>query len=777
MLIIVIATGCGVGKYLAEDQYLLTKNSVDINSPGKLADKKAIERELLTLQRQRPNRNFLGIPREWIYLRHADPRDTGWYDNWARERVGEPPAILDTTSTYEVANAMEKYLRNKKGFYEASVQPEVKLRGHKAKVNYQVETGSRYYIDSVFYISKDRNILELIEGMRAESLVDPGDPADASLFDLEKNRIVVNLQNMGYADFVGNYLQILGDSTGGDHEIDIFIKIIPPLPDSIHRQYLVGNLRVFTDHYKGQLTDNTDTILHNDRVYHHELRQVLVKPPVIDNAIYLEEGELLTRRQRTATYRKLSELPTYRFVAMTPKINSARPNTIDYDIYLTPHQNKWISESNFNVYYSNFTQRERQLIGLGAGGSLTNRNFLGGAERYKVNGEGSVEFDPVNLRINRYSFSLDNSLQIPRPVDYAGVIGMVRRLGILGPRSYDRLLRETKTNLRLGFNRSGVVDFYGISTFDASVQYQYVINSKAQVTLRPTAFSLNDYSEFSNFDALVGNNPLISNSFADNLITGYFFNQGSFIYNSETSRGGYSWGFIADLALSGWETYLTNELYNAISDTRTTWQFFDRYEFSQFAKLELGLRAYKQIGERQQLASRFSLGIGTPFGTSSTIPFIRQFKVGGPNSMRAWDQFELGPGSYDSLLITPIIINGEPQLFYQAGDIKVEFNVEYRTDLFWLLEGALFADVGNIWTLGEDPSRSGSQFRSDFYKDLAIAAGWGLRFDFDYFLIRFDFGYRVRNPYPDPDTGSYWNKNVFRPNTLGNLQVAVNYPF
>lgn len=762
---------------MTDDDLLLVGNGLDITTVSKLQDKQGLENELASLYLQKPNTNVLGIPREWLYLRHADPQDTGWYDNWARDRVGEPPTLLDTVATAQTAGAMQKYLRNKKGFYEATVKTAVNVKGYKAKVDYIIDAGQRYLIDSVFYIGYDKAMLDIIESMRPQSLVDRGDPADATLFDLEKNRIVVNLQNMGYADFVSNYLEVMGDSTGGDHEIDIFMEVISPLPDSIHRQYTVGDIHVYTDHYKGQLSSNTDTTRYNGKVYRHELRKFLVRPQIIDNSIYLEKGDILTRRNRTSTYRRLSDLSTYRFVSLNPLPSPIIPYAIDYDIHLTPHQNKWINDRNLDVYYSNFTQRERQLIGVGASTSFTNRNLLGGSERYKVSGEGSVEFDPVNLLINRYNVSIDNSLQIPRLVDYAGIFRFLNRRDLLTDNNYQKLQREAKTNLRLGFNRNGVVDFYGISIFNASAQYLYTINKNAQVNFSPSAFSLNNYSEFINFKEIVGDNPLIINSFADNLITGYLFSHGSFIYNSNKSSKGYSWSFTGDLEVSGWETYLANQAYNVISDTDDKWQFLDRFEFSQFAKIELDWRFYKDISSKQQLAARFSLGVGSAFGNSEAIPFIKQFSVGGPNSLRAWDQKELGPGSYDSLLISPIVIDGRPQLFYQSGDFLLEANLEYRFDLFWILEGALFTDVGNVWTLKEDPDRPGSGISTQFYDDLAVAAGWGLRFDFSYFIIRFDFGYRLRNPYPDRVTGKHWNPKPFSPNRLGNLQVAVNYPF
>ena len=154
----------------------------------------------------------------------------------------------------------------------------------------------------------------------------------------------------------------------------------------------------------------------------------------------------------------------------------------------------------------------------------------------------------------------------------------------------------------------------------------------------------------------------------------------------------------------------------------------------------------------------------------NVVSFIKQFLVGGPNSIRAWRPMSLGPGNYE--IADPL----NSRNFFQRGDLVLEFNLEYRFDLFWLMEGGLFFDGGNIWTLRNETDRPGSQISTDFYKQMALGYGWGIRFDFSYFLIRFDFGYKLKNPFRDPITNSYFlplkGQGVF-----GNFNVAVNYPF
>ena len=147
---------------------------------------------------------------------------------------------------------------------------------------------------------------------------------------------------------------------------------------------------------------------------------------------------------------------------------------------------------------------------------------------------------------------------------------------------------------------------------------------------------------------------------------------------------------------------------------------------------------------------------------------------GGPNSLRGWQLRELGPGSYSDRILDPIL--GQP--FFQTGDFKLEFNFEYRFDLFWFWEGAVFLDMGNVWTIKNDSERIGSKLTSRFLDEMAMSTGWGLRADFDYFILRLDFGYKLRNPFPDPETNSHYILTNGKYNgILGNVNFAINYPF
>lgn len=200
-------------------------------------------------------------------------------------------------------------------------------------------------------------------------------------------------------------------------------------------------------------------------------------------------------------------------------------------------------------------------------------------------------------------------------------------------------------------------------------------------------------------------------------------------------------------------------------------------------KVEFDARWYSKARKRSQLAARFKTGIAVPFGPDDNISYIKQFFVGGPSSIRAWRPMHLGPGTFvNRNFFEPT----SQTIFYQRGDLSLEMNLEYRFDLYWLMEGALFVDAGNIWTLQDDPSRPGAQISSDFLSEMAIGYGYGLRFDFNYFLIRLDLGLKLLYPsnvFSEPDapgapfiapTGRWISP---RGQGVGNFNIAVNYPF
>jgi hypothetical protein len=768
-----IIASCGTAKYVADDQKLLDGNKIEFKDKENITNQSALSLELNSFILQQPNNNFFWlIPREWFYFKNSSPGDTSWFSNWVRNSLGEKPVFHNEKSTQEAAKSMQQYLQNKKGYYEATVDYEEKVNRHKTKISYNITAGTRFKINSIDYIGEDPQVVNILKEISTESRVNVGDPLDAANFEIEKSRMVNELQNRGYANFLPNYLDIKGDSTGIDHGVDVFFQVYAPLPDTLHKRYTLGTINVFTDYYSNQDSTVLNSRSLDDIDFMRQSKDFIVRPSLLSSKIFLKKGDILGRDNRLKTFRKLSDLGTYRFVQLESNIDPNQDTIINYNIYLTPHEHAWVADIGFEINFSSVaSQTQRQLFGLAANGVVINRNLLGGAEQNTFSVTNGYELNLDSLSLSTFNLNINNTLVTPKHIDFLGVTKVLKSIGILSDARYSNFKTETSTSFNMGYNLIDILNFYKINSFNAAISYDYQPSQNKRFIIRQTAFALNEYQLEQRFLNNFGNNQLIINSFQDNLSTGYLFNEVTFFYNSKPRRDGYSYSLLGGFEASGWETHLVNKLYNGINSSSSVWSFSEDIAFAKYVKAEIDARFYKVINSKQSLAFRFNTGIAVPFGEQEVVPFIEQFSVGGPTSMRAWDQKELGPGSYKEV--------NQPanQIFFQQGDIRLEMNAEYRFDILWLLEGALFTDIGNVWTLEKDELRPGANITSSFYKQLAIGAGWGMRWDFTYFNIRFDFGYRIRNPFPD-EGGSHWYSwKQIRRQGFGNMQVAVNYPF
>jgi hypothetical protein len=207
--------------------------------------------------------------------------------------------------------------------------------------------------------------------------------------------------------------------------------------------------------------------------------------------------------------------------------------------------------------------------------------------------------------------------------------------------------------------------------------------------------------------------------------------------------------------------------YYVDSLNRTLPSFYTMFNlpYAQYFKTEIDFRYYDIKTEREELVYRINPGIIFPYGNSYYSPQEKQFFLGGASSMRAWQARTLGPGSYsDSVQV------------YQYGDIKLEMNIEYRFKMFWIIEGALFADAGNIWSIGKYEENESKVFRFNrFYKEIALGTGFGTRFDFSFFIIRFDFGLKIYNP--SLPEGNRWINSEFYKGRNWTFNFGIGYPF
>ncbi|MDX1666746.1 MAG: BamA/TamA family outer membrane protein [Saprospiraceae bacterium] len=807
--ILLLAASCNPTKYLPEDEYLLEENNIQFEGRTKVENKRNLRYELSTIQKQRKNSNFLFFPREWFYLKSSEPGDTSKWNRWVRRVLGEVPTIYSDTLTRLTAESMEFYLQYK-GYYNAMVEYETERKKRRAYVTYYVNPNRKFIIDSIFFESEDERIDNILQQISGQTYLQPGTGLDGNLYEREKERITAYLRNHGYAFFYSNFVAPLeADTTQKLSRANIYLNVLSPIGDSTHQVYYIGDIDVFPD-YDPLLADSVwqDTTISGYRLNIRKKEELEVRAQIILNSIYLQQGQPFSQEDLDRTYRSLNALSIVRFVRIKQEIDSVFPNQINLRIELTDNKKMELG-LDFELNYTNrsATTGSGNLIGISLSPSLRHRNLLGGSELLISNLSAGVEVNP-NFEDSRFWNTIDLRLQgdlfFPRFSDYLGIwkkagnirLGKQPTVSENRKPSYFEMLRESgSSRLTMSYNYLLLLDFYRYNFFNASYGYNlqrskthtYFFNHIGIDYLQPNTEPA--------FDSILVSNPFLERSFGNQLFVSLLFRDFGFIYNSLPNRFGESYHVGVTLEMAGAEIWAGNVIYNAFALSSDTLRI-GKIDFSQYAKLELDLRYYKQYTGNHSLATRFIFGIARPFGFTPEVPYVKQFWVGGPSSIRGWAARGLGPGGFED----PLTLSSNNRLlFYQAADLKLEMNLEYRFDIFWLMKGALFMDAGNIWTIRQDPSRCGAKFRfrremvnncengqqfvDPFYKQIAVGSGFGLRFDFNYFIFRLDLGVKLRFPFPlrgEPGTApesAYWNN--FRDYKFSdvNFNLGLGYPF
>ncbi|MFT4663831.1 MAG: outer membrane protein insertion porin family [Polaribacter sp.] len=791
-----MASSCGTAKKLKTNQTFLRKNNIVLKSNTRIGGKRNLKYELSTIYKQQPNSRFLRLFkfRLWAYnktqAKIQATGDTTKWNRWVMKTIAESPSVYNKKVADATAQSMQYYLQHK-GYNDAIVTDTVKhnYRRKKSYVTYTAILNNIYQIDSVTFLSKDSAILSIMKQYREASFLKKGQPVSKSVFDKENDRFIKLLRNKGYANFNNSFFYSEGDSS--NYNVNITYEILPPPRAKKHTVYQVGHITVIPDYslpYNGSLIDTTIadiTFLKRDTL-------MKVKAKTIIRNIFLKTGDLYQDDLFVKTNLQLRAFDIFKGINIRQSVSPDDPNVLDFVIEIT-QKKKMVVGADVELNNSNINSSSRiSLLGITGSLNFRHRNLFRDAYLFLGELQGGVDLnltDPTNLF---YSIDLTakGELYMPRFVDPVHMWGGLRKIRLIKSGFYQDLKEKGRSRISVIYDNLSLFQFYSYNSFNLSFGYnlQRDASNRYQINQFGVNYLITNIQP--DFQEVLIDNPFLANSFNDQLFTGLFFKDFSYTYVGKTDRRGRSFYFQTGLELSGLEMFGINSLYNAIqSGEPDTFKLFKRVEFAQFASLSIDGRFYKTISPSQSFAARFTAGIARPFGFSKEVPYIKQFYVGGPYSIRAWSIRELGPGQYYNPNDT---LANDNIPFYQTGDIKMEFSAEYRFDVFWMLESAFFIDVGNTWTIKEDTSRVGSQllwsskFNEDnkligknFIDQLAIGTGIGIRGDFSYFIIRLDLGIKVRNPYPDPITGKHWRWNELRNGPFKDLNynLAIGYPF
>jgi outer membrane protein assembly factor BamA len=694
---------------------------------------------------------------------------------------------MDNPPVYDSLNIGKSivYLRallNSVGYYHDTIIPRVRIDTvedqYRTFIDFHVQPGTLTRLDSIWYgMNRDtvgarpgRDTLQQITlNAKNESLLKKGEAFSKPVIAAERDRLADLYRNNGYLRFTSEEILAIWDT--------VDLALLRPTLDPIEQARLIEALRQRREnptadvemtlranrdtshlvrYYNGNITIypdvGPDTVDYVPQFQNTGGLNIVTyfnrfKPKILAENVFIRRGDLYVQRNYLRTLNRFNSLGAWRLVTID-QVPRPGTDTVDFNIKLTPAEKYKFSanlEGSRNIGQTFIYGYGGSLLGLGVNFNMQNRNFA------RVAGQANTSF---RFGTELGSTQGENLVQSVQAIFSHSIIFprlIPRRTWV--PRS---LRENARTSLNFNVGNVDRIEYFNVTTFNTSMGYEFNWKNKLLGIRFPNV----------EYNYLIPG-PGLYDLIGTNASYGYIFNTGliSSVIGNYTRAGAPRKNltnvFRTSLELSGPVTgffrsrFLDSNLYR-------------------FARADVEYRSTHTI-RRTAIAWRVfgGIGVGVPRFAKDSInfylPFFRQYYAGGPNSMRAWGLRKLGPGS----MIAPFDKNETPNRF---GDIQLEGNFEYRFYVAnfqgWIINSALFTDVGNVWFLRDDPTIENEEFRfSRLWHDIAIGAGTGLRLDLGFLKIRLDYAFKIKNPSLDKP-GPQWFTD-----STGQLQFGIDYPF
>ncbi|MCP4550618.1 MAG: BamA/TamA family outer membrane protein [Bacteroidetes bacterium] len=732
------------------DKPLLNKNKIVVQAENSEINKD----EFYGLIGQTPNKRLLGV---WRFKLWANQLSTKGkerkFKNWMSRSFGESPVFFDTQITQKSIRQMEIYL-NKTGHFNSKVWYESIAKRKKLNLIYHIKPTKPYKIKSYNYQISDSQLYKSISRISTSSLIIEGDNYNAFIIDDERDRITDSLKNIGYYNFDKEYIYFEIDSAFNSNSLDITLTVKDlRIQDTLnpeqtitipHKHYYINNIYINPDFAltnADQIDLDTlaisvqeDTNNPHLNTYHFlHKNELQIKPKVITQSILISTERLYSLETVKQTYRRLADLKVFRytniqFATVVGKNNSAN-NLLD--CYINLEQSKVQS-------YTVEAEGTNSGGDLGLGGNIVyaNKNFFKGAELFQVRIKGALEVQKMNSSTANQAndkFLFFNTLETGIEVS----LNFPRFLIPIKQERFSKGLKPTTTTVNTGINYQQRPQYRRYIT-NVSFGYNWSQNSNIQHILFPVEVnSVKVYptAEFEETLELVTDERL-KNQYTDHLISALKY---SFIFNNqELNKLKNFIYFRANFETSGLLLKGVNML-SGIAENDDGYNTLFNIRYAQYVRADIDFRYYDVQSKENRLVFRGMLGVGIPYGNSVDIPFEKGFYAGGANGMRGWRIRSLGPGSSDN--------DDSFSQVDRIGDLQLEANIEYRFPIHSFVKGAVYMDMGNVWLLKENDFFPRGHFQlKRFFSEIAFDAGFGLRFDFNFFIFRIDTAIRLRDP-------------------------------
>jgi len=753
-----------VNKSLPEGKTLMLRNKIIVKSIKEVSERDKLREDLTQIAMPKPNTRFLGMMpiRLWFYISASKGKETK-FKWWIRTKVGEAPVLLDSTVIAKTEISMENYLWNF-GYFENNVSFDVKEKRRRAVVTYNINAGKVWKIGTVRFPMGGTTSESITRVKMGNTLLKQGVRFDVTTLKAERERIEAELRNNGYFYFNKEYVTFDLDTNTASHTVDVRVKVHQPSDGADHKPFRINKVLVFTNYEQGSgsaLAQGFDTTSLHDFLFIH--KKELFKKRVLREAIFFREGELFTQEAYTRSLRRLNELGAFKFVSIEMQRSRRDSNSLNAMVYITPAKKQSFTAG------GNINHNFEGLTGFGVNFGYRNRNLAKGADQLVI--DAGINFQ-LNFSKNRSKAIKNNVLNT---VDFTvdATYYLNRLLVPFKTKIFANTNPKTRLNAKYSYEirRDFPSNYPLYNAHNIALTYGYEWSEKRFVRhfYNPSFVNFYFINKEDSFISFLAKRPALKRSYEEQIIWGSNY---TFTFANQKSKYDKWYAFIRGNVEAAGNILMLGFMAanNGYSPTRT-FNIFKR-PVSQYVRFEFDVRNYFRINRHSSFAMRNYLGIGVPYGNSSQLPYIKQFFVGGLNSLRGFQIREIGPGGYkDSTINIENPGANQASLFVdQTGDMKVELNMELRFDIYKWLKGATFIDAGNIWLVRDDASRPGGVFDfNKFWKQFGVNVGAGVRLDFNYFVIRLDYGIPIRDPRIEAD-----NKWTIR---KGQFNLAIGYPF
>ncbi len=782
-----VLTGCSATRHVPQGQFLLDKVTISVEDSSDVSAK-----PLYNYLRQHPNHKVLGMARLQLGVYNLSGRDsTGKFNRWLR-KIGEEPVIYDSILTDQSARQLKQALVNS-GYNDARVEySSESIKDKKINVAYRLYPGEPHVISSIAYEFDDPTLREIVLSDSLSLPVKADGKLDLNILDAQRALVAEKMREKGYFAFTKEYVSFVADTVAGAKEVDLTMILrnprveqssgtpptaqesggaltAPPAEQVLaliapHRRYVYRKVIVVPDFSPG---DNTANFRFTDRdTVNCQGLEILygndryLSPGAIAEQVFIRPGQIYSTSGIDRTYEALNRLSILRYVNILTRPAGQIGDMEALDAYVLLSRTK-----KMGVTLELEGTNSEGDFGVGGGVSYQHRNLAHGGEAltFKLRGAyESLSGDFDNLINDNYT-ELASEVGITFPKFMAPFLKS----------SFKQRMRAS-TEFAVTFMRQERPEYTRIIAGGA---WRYKWADRSNRTRR--TFDLIDLnvvnlprSTIDFIDNIAPDNPLLRYSYEDHFImrmgyTWYHTNRRpatSTFQRLETQVNTFTVRAAAETA--GSLLYALSSLTGQKREDGA-YKIFG-IQYAQYLKGEIDYTINHRFSDRNSISFHAGGGIAYPYGNSEMVPFEKRFYAGGANGVRGWGVRTLGPGAYDSR-------NNVTDFINQCGDISLVLNLEYRNKLFWVFEGAVFIDAGNIWTIKNYPNQPGGFFRfKTFYKEIALAYGLGLRMDFNYFLLRLDMGVKAHNPAYGQDRWPLldpsWKRDV-------SFHFSVGYPF